>query len=52
MLVNGNKIAEFNSIEELNNSGYITYNIASKKITWNVREYDKNAKLELDYWIN
>ena len=52
VLVNGNKIAEFNSIEELNNSGYITYNIASKKITWNVREYDKNAKLELDYWIN
>ena len=52
VLVDGNKIAEFNSIEELNNSGYITYNIASKKITWNVREYDKNAKLELDYWIN
>ena len=52
VFVDGNKIAEFNSIEELNNSGYITYNATSKKIEWNVREYSKNANLSLEYWVN
>ncbi len=49
---NGTVIATYTSLEDLNNSGLITYDATTKEIKWNVRGYAKTDKLEIEYYVN
>ena len=47
-----NTFATFNSIAEINASGFISYDSTTKKITWDVRDYAKNIQLDITYHVN
>ena len=42
----------YNSVEELNASGFISYNTANKTFTWNVLNYPNNITLNISYSVN
>ena len=44
--------ATYNSVEELNASGFISYNTANKTFTWNVLNYPNNITLNISYSVN
>ena len=44
--------ATYNSVEELNTSGFISYNTANKTFTWNVLNYPNNITLNISYSVN
>ena len=42
----------YNSVEELNASGFISYNTANKTFTWDVLNYPNNITLNISYSVN
>ena len=42
----------YNSVEELNASGFISYNTANKTFTWKVLNYPNNITLNISYSVN
>ena len=42
----------YNSISELNASGFITYNTENKTFTWNVLNYANDVTLSISYSVN